>query len=195
MWQYAAAGPPDLSWRSHSRSVNAPPVSSSEPVRLYHIACCDMMPTRSTSEPTTQSMDGGFGTALRSACLFRLDNEQSRASFRSASADNYSLEKYFKNNERDCLEIGKSGCNRRLRERIVGGLESLSEAGAGPAIADGAANLKQKISSSSRPAHRLRFIHPAVHQKVSRAFGDRTANPQSGTVPRGVIDQPIALAA
>jgi len=38
---------------------------------------------------------------------------------------------------------------------IVGGLESLSEAGTEPAIVDRAANLEQKIGPSSRPAHLL----------------------------------------
>src|SRR5208337_4769319 len=79
--------------------------------------------------------------------------------------------------------LGVSGRNRCLRERIVGGLESLSEAGAERAIIDGAANLKQKIRPSPRPAHLLRFVHPAVHQKIGRPFGDRGADPQSGTVP------------
>src|SRR5208337_1548071 len=79
--------------------------------------------------------------------------------------------------------LGVSGRNRCLRERIVGGLESLSEAGAERAVIDGAANLKQKIRPSPRPAHLLRFVHPAVHQKIGRPFGDRGANPQSGTVP------------
>src|SRR5208283_2225253 len=89
--------------------------------------------------------------------------------------------------------LGVSGRNRCLRERIVGGLESLSEAGAERAVIDGAANLKQKIRPSPRPAHLLRFVHPAVHQKIGRPFGDRGANPQSGTVPLGVVDQPVAL--
>jgi len=40
--------------------------------------------------------------------------------------------------------LGVSGGNRRLRERIVGALKSLSEAGAERAIIDGAANLKQR---------------------------------------------------
>src|SRR5208337_5131670 len=61
------------------------------------------------------------------------------------------------------------------------------------AIIDGAANLKQKIRPSPRPAHLLRFVHPAVHQKIGRPFGDRGADPQFGTVPLGVVDQPVAL--
>ena len=41
------------------------------------------------------------------------------------------------------------GGNRRLRMWVVGGLESLSEAGTERAIVDGAANLEQKIGPSS----------------------------------------------
>src|SRR5208337_4378136 len=89
--------------------------------------------------------------------------------------------------------LGVSGRNRCLRERIVGGLESLSEAGAERAIIDGAANLKQKIRTWRRPAHLLPFVLPAVHQKIGRPFGDRGAGRQSGTVPLGVVDQPVAL--
>ena len=63
--------------------------------------------------------------------------------------------------------LGVSGRNRCLGERIVGGLESLSEAGAERAIMDGAANLKHKIRPSPRPAHLLRFVHPAVHRKLA----------------------------
>ena len=50
--------------------------------------------------------------------------------------------------QRDCLEMGVSGGNRYLRERIIGRLESLSKAGAEGAIIDGAANLEQKIRPS-----------------------------------------------
>jgi hypothetical protein len=45
--------------------------------------------------------------------------------------------------------LGVSGSNRCLREWIVCGLESLSEAAAERAIIDGAANLQQKIGPSS----------------------------------------------
>ena len=59
----------------------------------------------------------------------------------------------------------------------------------------GAANLEQKIGPSSRQAHLLRLVHPAVHQKIGRSFGDRRAYPQSGgTVPFGIINHPVALA-
>ena len=88
-----------------------------------------------------------------------------------------------------------SGRNCFLWVCIVSRLESLSEAGAERAVVNGAANLEQKIGSSARPAHLLQFVHPAVHQEVGRAFGDRGADPQSGTVPLGIIDQLVALAA
>jgi hypothetical protein len=81
-----------------------------------------------------------------------------------------------------------------LRERIVGGVESLPEAGAERPIVDGAANLEQEIGPASRPTHLLRFIHPAVYQEIGGAFGDRGADPQSGPVPLGIVDQPVALA-
>jgi hypothetical protein len=45
--------------------------------------------------------------------------------------------------------LGASGRNRRLRERIISGLESLSEAGAERAVVNGTANLEQKIGTPS----------------------------------------------
>jgi hypothetical protein len=92
-------------------------------------------------------------------------------------------------------QVWGSGGNRRLRVCIVSGVESLSEAGAERPIVDGAANLQQEIGPSARPTHLLGFVHPAVHQEVDRAFGDRGPDPQSGTVPLGIIDQLVALAA
>ena len=59
---------------------------------------------------------------------------------------------------------------------IISWVEFLSEAGTEDAIVDCAANLEQEIGTSSRPAHLLRFFHPAVHQ--------------SGTMSVGVIDHP-----
>jgi len=76
----------------------------------------------------------------------------------------------------------------------VGGLELLSKAGTERAIMDGAPNLQQQVGAASRPAHLLCFVHPAVHQDVGRAFGDRGAHPQARAVPLGVVDQPGALA-
>jgi hypothetical protein len=77
---------------------------------------------------------------------------------------------------------------------IVVGLESLAESGTERAVVDRAANLKQEIGTSSRPSHSLRFVHPAVHQKIGRPLGDRGTYSQSGTVSLGAIDHPIALA-
>ena len=51
---------------------------------------------------------------------------------------------------RDC-QAATAACG----ERIVGGVESLSEAGAERAVVDGAANLEQQIGAPSRPAHLL----------------------------------------
>src|SRR3954454_7106752 len=39
-------------------------------------------------------------------------------------------------------------------------------------IVDGAANLKQKIDTPSRPTHLLLFVHPGIHQKIGCAFDD-----------------------
>jgi plasmid stabilization system protein ParE len=52
-------------------------------------------------------------------------------------------------------QVWGSGGNGRLRVCIIGGLESLSEAGTERPIVDGAANLEQEIGPSSRPAHLL----------------------------------------
>src|SRR4051794_13898611 len=73
-------------------------------------------------------------------------------------------------------------------------MKSLSEAGAEGAIVEGAADLEQKIGAVSWPAHRLRFVHPTVHQEIGRPLGDRGANPQSCPVSLGIIDHPVALA-
>ena len=45
---------------------------------------------------------------------------------------------------------------------------------------EGAADLQQLVGTALRPAHPLRFGHPAVHQEVGRAFGQRRADPQPG---------------
>ena len=87
-----------------------------------------------------------------------------------------------------------SGRYRHWRGWIVGWLEFLSEAGAECAVVDGTANLQEEISPAPRPAHLLRFVHPAVYQEIGRPLGDRGANPQAGTVALGVIDRPVALA-
>src|SRR3954447_7156665 len=90
--------------------------------------------------------------------------------------------------------LGVSGRNCCLRERTISRPESLPEAGAERAVVDGAANLEQQIGPSPRPAHLLRLVHPAVHQEVGCAFGDRGADPQKGQVPLGIIEKPLALA-
>jgi hypothetical protein len=77
---------------------------------------------------------------------------------------------------------------------IIGWVEFLSKSGTERAVVDSAANLEQEIGLSPQPAHLLRFVHPAAHQIIGRPFGDRGTDAQSGTVPLGVVDQPIALA-
>ena len=92
-------------------------------------------------------------------------------------------------------QVWGSGGNRlRMRTCIVGWVEFLSVAGTKRAIVDPAANLEKEISPLSRPAHLLRFIHSAVHQEIGRPLGDRSPNPQPGTVAFGVIDHPVTLA-
>jgi len=87
-----------------------------------------------------------------------------------------------------------SGGECHRRKCIVRGLEFLSIGRTERAIVDGATNLKQQVGTTSRPAHLLGFVHSAVHQEIGCPFGDRGANPQSGTMPFSVIDQPVALA-
>src|SRR3954453_3720362 len=54
-------------------------------------------------------------------------------------------------------------------------------------------SVHRTIQTYGPPAHLLRLVHPAVHQEVGRALGQRRANPQPGPVPLAVVDQPIAL--
>jgi hypothetical protein len=82
----------------------------------------------------------------------------------------------------------------QLAGRDFGWLESLSGARAENTIIDRATNLEQQVGAASRPSHLLTFVHPAIDQEIGRSFGDRGSNSQSGTVPLGVIDQPVALA-
>jgi hypothetical protein len=72
--------------------------------------------------------------------------------------------------------------------------KSLTEPGAERAIIDCATNLEQQIGAVSRPPHLLRFVHASVDQEIGCAFGDRSADTQTGTVPFGVVDQPRGLA-
>src|SRR5690348_10965517 len=74
------------------------------------------------------------------------------------------------------------------------GLEQLAESGAELAVDDGAADLEQEIGAAARPAHLLLLVHAAVDQEVGGAFGDRRADPLTGTMLLGVVDQPGALA-
>jgi hypothetical protein len=80
------------------------------------------------------------------------------------------------------------------RVRIVGGLESLSGARAVSTIIDRATNLKEQVGAASRPSHLLTSVYRAIHREIGRSFGNRGSNSQSGTVPPGIIGQPVALA-
>src|ERR1700753_2353078 len=77
-------------------------------------------------------------------------------------------------------------------DRWLGRISSV--AGTERAIVDGTTDLQQEVGPASRPAHLLRFVHPAVDQEIGRPFGDRGANPQAGTVALSVVDRPVALA-
>jgi hypothetical protein len=66
--------------------------------------------------------------------------------------------------------------------------EQLPEAGTELAVEDGA--LKQEIGPASGLSHLLRFVHAAGDQEVGRCFGQRCADPQTGTMALGVVDQP-----
>src|SRR5689334_1089632 len=92
------------------------------------------------------------------------------------------------------LGIGGSGRDGGWRVPIVCGLEALPEAGAERAVVDGAASPEQPVGAVPGPAHLLRFVHPAVHQEVGRALGQRRADPPPRPVPLAVVDQPVALA-
>src|SRR3954447_19367899 len=69
--------------------------------------------------------------------------------------------------------------------------EELSEGGAELAVEGGA--LEQEIGAAAGPSHLLRFGHAAVDQEVGSAFGDRRADPQTGPMAFGIVDQPGAL--
>src|SRR4051794_41335855 len=74
------------------------------------------------------------------------------------------------------------------------GLEQLAESGAELAVNDGAADLEQEIGTAAGPAHLLLLVHAAVDQEVGGAFGDRRADPLTGAMPLGIVDQPSTLA-
>ena len=63
-----------------------------------------------------------------------------------------------------------------------------------PSLPLRAAQLEQEIGAAAGPSHLLGFVHAAVDQEVGRTFGDRSADPQTGTMAFGIVDQPGALA-
>jgi hypothetical protein len=71
--------------------------------------------------------------------------------------------------------------------------EELSEGGAELAVEGGASDLEQEIGAAAGPSHLLRFVHAAVDQEVGGAFGDRRADPQTGAMALGVVDQPETM--
>ena len=61
------------------------------------------------------------------------------------------------------------------------------------AVVDRAANLEQKVGTSSRPSHLLRFVHSSIDKEVRSPFGHRSSDPQAGAMSLSVIDEPVAL--
>ena len=86
-----------------------------------------------------------------------------------------------------------SGSDSRFGAEIFLSFEKLSEAGAELAVEDGAADLEQEIGAAAGPPHLLGFVHAAVDQEVGGAFGDRRADPQTGAMAFGIVDQPGTL--
>ena len=64
-------------------------------------------------------------------------------------------------------------------------MEQLSEPGTELAVDDGAA---------AGPAHPLRLVRTAVDQEVGHCSGQRGADPKTGTMALGIVDQPSVLA-
>jgi hypothetical protein len=54
--------------------------------------------------------------------------------------------------------------------------------------------LEQEVSAPTGAAHLLCLVHAAVDQEVGRGFGQRGADPQTGTMALGIVDQLSALA-
>jgi len=73
------------------------------------------------------------------------------------------------------------------------GLEQVAESGPELAVDDGTTDLEQAIGAAAEPAPLLFLVHAAVDQEVGGAFGDRRADPLTGAMTLGVVDQPCAL--
>jgi hypothetical protein len=67
------------------------------------------------------------------------------------------------------------------------GLEQVAKSGAELAVENGAADPGQEIGAAAGPSHRLGLGHAAVDQDVGGAFGQRCADPQTGTMTFGVV--------
>jgi hypothetical protein len=61
------------------------------------------------------------------------------------------------------------------------------------AVIAGTAKLQQKIGASSRPSHLQRFVYPSIDKEVRSASGNRSADPQTGAISLGAIQEPVAL--
>src|SRR5689334_9910513 len=87
-----------------------------------------------------------------------------------------------------------SGSHGQAGGGIGFGLEQVAESGAELTVDDGAADLEQEIGAAAGPAHLLLLVHAPVDQEVGGAFGDRGADPLTGMMTLGVVDQPGTLA-
>jgi hypothetical protein len=63
---------------------------------------------------------------------------------------------------------------------------------AGTKFAVEAGALEQEIGAAAGPSHLLGFVHAAVDQEVGGAFGDRRADPQTGTMAFGMVPSDLA---
>src|SRR3954452_12460564 len=68
-----------------------------------------------------------------------------------------------------------SGCEGRCQVPVVGGLETLAEAGAECAVVDRTADLEQTVGTAPGPAPLLRLVHPAVHRSPGSWLCPRSA--------------------
>jgi hypothetical protein len=110
------------------------------------------------------------------------------ASFRSASANTMFGDLPLRGPSRDW------GSSRHSRFGAGIGFEELTEGGTEFAVEAGTTDLEQEIGAAAGPSHLLGFVHAAVDQEVGRCFGQRGADPQTGTMAFGIVDQPSAPA-
>ena len=67
------------------------------------------------------------------------------------------------------------------------GFEPLTEAGTERPVVNCAADLQHQVGASPRPAHLLRFVHPAIDQEIRRALRHRSPDAHAGAVSSGAL--------